>query len=70
MSNQLILAVERLSATDRRALDDLAGRARALYDGFLALPEDAVEHRRDVWSEIVAIQDAITALLPPALNPL
>ena len=46
-----------------------AGRAHALYEGLLALPDDAVEHRRDVWSEIVEIQDRITALIPPATNP-
>ena len=67
MSNQ-VLIVERLSKSEQRELHDLAGRARCLYDGFLALPVGDFEHRRDVWSEIVAIQDSITVLLAPAVE--
>lgn len=59
-----------LTASERHELRELAGRAHALYEGLMALPDDAGEYRRDIWSEIVEIQDRITVLLPPAINPL
>ena len=36
----------------------------------MALPDDADEYRRDVWSEILEIQDRITTLIPFAANSL
>ena len=69
MTNQVLTRPDALTAAEQHDLRTLAGRAHALYEGLLALPDDAVEHRRDVWSEIVEIQDRITALIPPATNP-
>jgi len=66
----LALNPDALTGSEQLELRELAGRAHALYEGLLALPEDAVEHRRDIWSAIVEIQDRITVLLPPATNPL
>ena len=59
-----------LTASEQRELRELAGRAHAFDEGLMALPDDAVEYRRDVWSEIVEIQDRITTWIPPAMNPL
>jgi hypothetical protein len=59
-----------LTPGEQHELRELAGRAHALYEGLMALPDDAIEYRRDVWSEIVEIQDRITLLLPPATNSL
>jgi hypothetical protein len=55
-----------LTSSEELELRGLAGRACALYEGLMALPQDASEHRREVWSEIVEIQDRITMLIPPA----
>ena len=52
-----------LTASEQHELRELAGRAHALYEGLMALPDDAIEYRRDVWSEIVEIQDRITILI-------
>jgi hypothetical protein len=52
-----------LTPTEELELRGLAGRACALYEGLLALPQDAWEHRRDICSEIVEIQDRITVLI-------
>jgi hypothetical protein len=54
-----------MGATDDelRDLDWLISRARALYDGLRALPDDELEHRRAVWAEILEVQARITELL-------
>jgi hypothetical protein len=70
MTNQVLTRPVTLTAGEQHELRELAGRAHALYEGLMALPDDAVEYRRDVWSEIVEIQDRITAFIPPATNSL
>jgi hypothetical protein len=59
----LAVSTPALTTTEQHELRELAGRAHALYEGLMALPDDAVEYRRDVWSEIVEIQDRITTLI-------
>ncbi len=51
-------------------LNALIRRALSLYDDLVAIGANDVERRRDVWSEIVEVQDRITVILPPATNPL
>jgi hypothetical protein len=64
MTNQGVLnRPDAPSSGEQHQLRQQAGRARALYDAMLALPSDASEHRRDVWSEIVEIQNHITLLI-------
>jgi hypothetical protein len=55
-----------LTTDELREFDHLAGRARALYDALHALAREDFDHRLAVWSEIVAVQDQMTAILPPA----
>jgi hypothetical protein len=62
--------MDELSSEDVAELDALIGRARELYEVLAGVPLQDRERRRDVWSEIVEIQDRITVLLPPATNPL
>lgn len=62
--------VEGFSEAEQRELRAQVDRARALYEAMIALPPHDIEHLRDVWSEIVEIQDRVTAMLPPAINPL
>ena len=59
-----------LSAQDFAEVHALIERVRKLYETLVLVPWGDIERRRDVWSEIVEIQDRITALLPPATNPL
>jgi hypothetical protein len=48
------------SAEDVAELDALIGRARELYEVLDGIPLRDRERRRDVWSDIVEIQDRIT----------
>ena len=59
-----------LSVQDFAEAHALIERARKLYETLVLVPWGDIDRRRDVWSEIVEIQDRITALLPPATNPL
>jgi hypothetical protein len=59
-----------LSNDETNELIVLISRARALYDRLVLVGLDDLEGSRDVWSEIVEVQDRITVLLPPATNPL
>jgi hypothetical protein len=59
-----------ISDAELEELHMLILRARALYDQLVAVPGDDLERRRDIWSEIVEVQDLITVILPPAINPL
>lgn len=49
--------VDELHALFRRALTS--------YDDLVAIGAGDIERRRDVWSDIVDVQDRITVLLPP-----
>jgi hypothetical protein len=62
--------MEELGADELIELAELLDHARGLYDKLVAVPLGDLEARRDVWSEIVEVQDRVTVLLPPAINPL
>jgi hypothetical protein len=49
-----------MPAHDRRCTDRLSA-----YDDLVAIGAVDIERRRDVWSDIVEVQDRITVLLPP-----
>ena len=57
-----------LSDADNRRVNVMMDRARVLYDGLRALPADDTPNRLCVWSEIVILQNQISALLPQDTN--
>ena len=61
---QLRLAtINGLSTSDQLEMEHLIGRARALYDGLIALPASDREHRQALWWTIIDIQDRISLLM-------